>query len=65
MFESASTFPTGCRLLAAARRCGVSLAGLAVVALEAWLRMPLRPLLGGGIQDIRVRAGAFIPHRSF
>jgi hypothetical protein len=65
MFSTADTVPVDCSLLLAARVAGIALAGLAIVALEAWLRVPVRPLFDGYVQDVQARAAAFFRHFSF
>ena len=34
-------------------------------ALEAWLRVPVRPLFDGVLQDLQARVAAFFRHVSF
>ena len=65
MFNPATTVPVDCSLLPVARVAGVALMGLAIVALEAWLRVPVRPLFDGYVQDFQARAAAFLRHLSF
>jgi len=65
MFNPATSVPVDCSLLPVARLAGVALAGLAVVALEAWLRVPVRPLLDGYAQELQARVAAFFRHLSF
>jgi len=65
MFNSVTSVPVDCSLIPVARTAGVALAGLAIVALEAWLRVPVRPLFDGWLQDFQARAAAFIRHLSF
>ena len=65
MFDPATSVPVDCSLLPVARAAGVALAGLAIVALEAWLRVPVRPLFDGVLQDIQGRVAAFVRHLSF
>ena len=48
-----------------ARSVGAAALGLAVVALEAWLRVPVRPLLDGYLQEAQARVAAFVRHLSF
>jgi hypothetical protein len=62
MFDPATPVPVDCSLIPVARMAGVALAGLAIVALEAWLRVPVRPLFDGWLQDLQARAAAFIRH---
>jgi hypothetical protein len=64
MFTSASTVPD-CSLILSARLAGGVLLGLAVVALEAWLRVPVRPLLDGQLQQAQARVLAFVRNFSF
>jgi len=64
MFTSASTVPD-CSLILSARLAGGVLLGLAVVALEAWLRVPVRPLLDGQLQQAQARILAFVRNLSF
>jgi hypothetical protein len=59
MFNPAATVPVDCSLLPIARVASVALAGLAIVALEAWLRVPVRPLFDGVVQDLQARVAAF------
>lgn len=65
MFHPASSVPVDCSLLPVVRLAGVALAGLAVVALEAWLRVPVRPLFDGYVQELQARVAAFVRHLSF
>ena len=65
MFDSATSVPVDCSLIPVVRTAGVALAGLAIVALEAWLRVPMRPLFDGYLQDFQARAAAFIRHLPF
>jgi hypothetical protein len=68
MFDPVTTVtavPADCSLLLVARMVGIALAGLAIVALEAWLRVPLRPLIDGALQDLQERATAFVRQLSF
>ena len=65
MFNPATSVPVDCSLLPVARLAGVALAGLAVVALEAWLRVPVRPLFDGYVQELQARVAAFVRHLSF
>jgi hypothetical protein len=64
MFTSASTVPD-CSLILSARLAGGVLLGLAVVALEAWLRVPVRPLLDGQLQQAQARVLAFVRNLPF
>jgi hypothetical protein len=45
MFDTSMPASADCVFAVAARLTGPALLGLAVVALEAWLRLPLRPLV--------------------
>jgi hypothetical protein len=65
MFDPVTAVPADCSLLLVARLAGVALAGLAIVALEAWLRVPVRPLMDGTLQDLQGRAAAFVRRLSF
>jgi len=65
MFHPVSSVPVDCSLLPVVRLAGVALAGLAVVALEAWLRVPVRPLFDGYVQELQARVAAFFRHLSF
>jgi hypothetical protein len=60
-----SSLPVDCSLLPVARVAGAALLGLAIVALEAWLRVPVRPLLDGVAQDVHARAVAILRHLPF
>ena len=60
-----SNVPVDCSLLIAARLAGAALLGLAIVALEAWLRVPVRPLFDGYMQDAQARVAALIRQLSF
>ena len=64
MFAPASTVPD-CSLILSARQAGGVLLGLAIVALEAWLRVPVRPLLDGTLQQAHARVLAFVRNLSF
>ncbi len=61
MFDTATTVTTDCTVRAAA----VALLGLAVVALEAWLRVPVRPLFDGYLQEAQARVAAIVRQLSF
>jgi hypothetical protein len=65
MFNPAATIPVDCSLLPFARVAGVALTGLAIVALEAWLRVPVRPLFDGYVQELRARVAAVLRQFSF
>jgi len=60
-----SSLPVDCSLLPVARVAAATLLGLAIVALEAWLRVPVRPLLDGVVQDIQARAVAILRQLPF
>lgn len=60
-----STLPVDCSLLPIARVAGAALLGLAIVALEAWLRVPVRPLFDGFVQDAQARAVAILRQLPF
>jgi hypothetical protein len=65
MFNPASSVPVDCSLVLMARLAGAALPRLAGVALEAGLRVPLRPLFDGYLQEARARAAAFVRPLSF
>jgi hypothetical protein len=65
MFNPASSASVDCNLVLTARLAGGVVLGLAVVALEAWLRVPVRPLLDGYLQEAQARVGAFVRHLPF
>ena len=65
MFNAVQSVPVDCNLVLVARLAGAALLGLAVVALEAWLRVPLRPLFDGYLQEAQARAAAFVRHLPF
>lgn len=65
MFNPVTSVPVDCSLVLAARVAGVALLGVAIVALEAWLRVPVRPLFDGYLQEAQARAAAFLRHLSF
>ncbi len=52
-----------CELTAWARRIGVAMFGVIVVALEAWLRFPIRPLFDGYLQLAMSRISSRISTR--
>ena len=58
MFNPTTAVPVDCNLVLAARVAGAAALGLAVVALEAWLRVPVRPLLDGYLQEAQARVVA-------
>ena len=55
MLNAASAVPFDCTFVMGARIAGVALLGLAIVALEAWLRVPVRPLFDGYVQEAQAR----------
>ena len=65
MFNAASSVPVDCSLVLATRVAGAAVLGLAIVALEAWLRVPVRPLFDGYVQDAQARIAAFVRQLSF
>jgi len=65
MFNAVQSVPVDCDLVLMARVVGAAALGLAVVALEAWLRVPVRPLLDGYLQEAQARVAAFFRHLSF
>jgi hypothetical protein len=65
MFNPVASVPVDCSLVLMARVAGMALLGLAIVALEAWLRVPVRPLFDGYVQEAQARAAAFFRHLSF
>ena len=65
MFNLTPSLPVDCSLVIASRALGAVALGLAVIALEAWLRVPVRPLLDGFVQDAQARAAAFFRQFSF
>jgi len=65
MFNPATSVPVDCSLVLAARFAGVALLGLAIVALEAWLRVPVRPLFDGYLQEAQARTAVFFRHLPF
>ena len=64
MFDPASPVPVDCNFVPMARMAGAALLGLAIVGLEAWLRVPLRPLLDGYVQEAHARVTAFVRNLS-
>ncbi len=60
MFNPASSVPVDCNLVLMARLAGAAAFGLAVAGLEAWLRVPLRPLFDGYLQEAHVGVAAFV-----
>ena len=60
-----ASLPVDCSLLPVARVAGAALLGLAIVALEAWLRVPVRPLFDGYMQDVQARAVAILRQLPF
>ena len=65
MLTPVTSVPVDCSLLPVARVAAAALLGLAIVALEAWLRVPVRPLLDGVVQDIQARAVAILRQLPF
>ena len=65
MFNAVSSCPVDCSLVLTGRLLGAALLGLAVVALEAWLRVPVRPLFDGYLQAAQMRASTFVRNLSF
>ena len=65
MFNPAASVAVDCSLVLMGRLAGVALLGLAVVALEAWLRVPVRPLFDGYLQEAQARLAAFVRHLPF
>ena len=65
MFNPIAPLPVDCNFVLAARVAGAALPGLAVVALEAWLRVPVRPLLDGYLQETQARVVALFRQLSF
>ena len=65
MFNAVQSVPVDCNLVLTARVVGAAALGLAIVALEAWLRAPVRPLLDGYLQEAQVRVAAFVRTLSF
>ncbi len=60
-----SNVPVDCSLLIATRLAGAALLGVAIAVLEAWLRVPVRPLFDGFLQDAQARIAAVIRQLSF
>jgi len=65
MFNPTASLPVDCNLVLAARVAGAAALGLAVGALEAWLRVPVRPLLDVTLQEAQARVVAVFRQRSF
>ena len=65
MFNAVQSVPVDCNLVLAARVAGAAALGVAVVALEAWLRVPVRPLLDGYLQEAQARVVALFRQLSF
>ena len=65
MFNPTASLPVDCNLVLAMRVAGAALLGLAVVVLEAWLRVPVRPLLDGYLQEAQARVVALFRQLSF
>ena len=64
MINPATTVPD-CSLILSARLAGGVVLGPAIVALEAWLRVPVRPVLDGQLQQAQARVLAFVRNLSF
>ena len=60
MSNPALSLPADCSLVLSTRVAGAALLGLAVVALEAWLRVPVRPLFDGYLQQAQARVATFV-----
>jgi len=60
-----SNVPVDCTLLITTRLAGAALLGLAIVALEAWLRVPVRPLFDGYLQDAQRRVATVLAQLPF
>ena len=65
MFNPTTVVPADCNLVLAVRVAGAAALGLAVVALEAWLRVPVRPLLDGYLQEAQARVAALFRQLAF
>ncbi len=65
MFNPTATVPVDCSLALATRVAGAAALGLEVVALEAWLRVPVRPLLDGYLQEAQARIVAVFRQFAF
>ena len=65
MFNPTASLAVDCDLVLAARVAGAALPGLAVVALEAWLRVPVRPLLDVTLQAAQAGVVASLRQLSF
>ena len=65
MFNAVSSVPVDCNLVLVARVLGATLLGLAVVGLEAWLRVPVRPLFDGYLQEAQARVSTLLRQLSF
>ena len=52
-------------LVISSRAIGAALLGLIVVGLEAWLRVPVRPLFDGYLQEAQARVAALFRPLSF
>lgn len=50
----------GCRAAAQATLLGGTVTALTVLALEAWLRVPVRPLLDGYLQAVLGRSASLV-----
>jgi len=65
MFNAVSSCSVDCSLVLYGRLLGAALLGLAVAALEAWLRVPVRPLLDGYLHAAQARASTLLRELSF
>lgn len=65
MFSATASVPVDCSLVLATRMAGAAVLGLVIVALEAWLRVPVRPLFDGYFQDGQARIAAVVRQLSF
>ena len=65
MFNPTTAVPVDCNLVLAARVAGAAALGLGVVALEAWLRVPVRPLLDGHLREAQARVVAVFRQFAF
>jgi len=65
MFNVVSSVPVDCNLVLVGRVLGAALLGVAVVALEAGLRVPVRPLFDGYLQEAQVRVSTFFRNFAF
>ena len=60
MLTPIANAPVDCSLLPIARLAAAACLGLAIVALEAWLRVPVRPLFDGWLQEAPARLGTVL-----